>query len=396
MYSKKENETKLEHLMRLSKIKIENKPNDLDWQDISEIVGINIHRDTLRKAMSENYGGYAIMKYYENQQINGIDNDILLKIKEEKEELQKIKMQLQDQKREYRNKLRKDAKFQHIIDEMTKTIKELPKYEYIKRNVSYNVKNDMVESILILSDWHFGLNCNNFWNKYNVQIARERMEKLKHNVIFYCKRHNVTKLHIEIIGDMINGNIHLGNKVENEEDVISQTMQLSEMLGAFIYDLSKEIPNIIIYTTYGNHGRTTSNKKEAIDTENFERLIEWYLSIRLENVKNILIQKNSIDETFNLIELENGKKIICSHGNYDKVSNVLSNYSQILKTVIDEIHLGHFHSYQEKDCNGSTLVINGTFSGTDTYAKNLRLVSNPMQTLRIYENKNICTYKIYL
>lgn len=395
MYSKKENETQIEHLMRLVKIKIEEKPNDLDWQDISEIVGINIHRDTLRKAMSENYGGYAIMKYYENQKLNRInDDDILLKIKEEQEELQKIKIQLQDQKREYRNKLRKDAKFEHIINEMKKAIKKLPKFEF--SNTLKRDNDNTNEAILILSDWHFGLECENYWNKYNVNIANYRMLKLKLSVIKYCKRHNINTLHIEIIGDMINGNIHLGNKVENEEDVISQTMQISEMLGEFIYDLSNQINNINIYTTYGNHGRTTSNKKESIDTENFERLIEWYLSIRLENIENVKIHKNNIDETFGLIKLQNGKNIIFSHGNYDKISNVLNNYSQILKIPIDEVHLGHFHSYQEKDCNGSTLVINGTFSGTDTYAKNLRLVSKPTQILRIYEDENICTYKINL
>ena len=386
-------------MIRLSKIKIKEKPDDLDWQDIAELTGYNVHRDTLRKAMNNNYGGLAIVKYYEDKILNNLnnENDILLNIKKEQEELQKIKMQMQDQKREYRGHLRKDAKFQHLVDEMKKSIDKLPN-KFIKK-IDKNIEemnDNKNEAILILSDWHFGLNCDNHWNIYNINVANYRMFKLKSAVIKYCKRHNINNLHIEIIGDMINGNIHLGNKVENEEDVISQTMQISEMLGEFIYDLSNEIDNINIYTTYGNHGRTTANKKESIDTENFERLIEWYLSIRLEKVENVTINKNNIDETFGLIKLENGKNIIFSHGNYDKISNVLNNYSQMLKIHIDEIHLGHFHSYNEKDHNGSTLIINGTFSGTDTYAKNLRLVSKPMQTLRIYENENVCTYKICL
>ena len=84
-----------------------------------------------------------------------------------------------------------------------------------------------------------------------------------------------------------------------------------------------------------------------------------------------------------------------THGNYDKVSRVIDDYSKMLKIHIDEVHLGHFHNYNEKDDSGRTLLINGTLSGTDTYSKNLRLVGKPMQTLRIYD-EDICTYKIYL
>lgn len=394
MLERKPNENNLEYLLRLCKYKIEEKPNDLDWQDIIELTNLNVHRDTLRKAMNTEFGAYAVLKLYEEKiQNNYTGQDLLEDFREEKKELEKMKMQYQDQKREYRKYLRSDAKFEHLLNEMKKSIEKLPELK-IKEKIdfSYNLGN---EGILILSDWHLGLKCKNHWNEFNYEIARERIEKLKNKVIKYCKKHIVDILHIEIIGDMINGSIHLGNRVESEENVINQAMTTSEILANFINDLANELPNIKVYTLYGNHGRVNSNKNDSIDVENFERLIEWYLDIRLKDINNIELCKNIYDETFNYFQLKNGKNIVFSHGNYDKVNRVIDDYSKMLKIYVDEVHLGHFHNYNEKDDSGRTLLINGTLSGTDTYSKNLRLIGKPMQTLRIYE-EDICTYKIYL
>ena len=393
MLEKRHNECNFEYLLRLCKHKIEEKPNDLDWQDIIELTGLNVHRDTLRKAMNIDFGAYAVMKFYEEKIQKGYSNEDLLEdFIQEKKELEKMKIQYQDQKREYRKYLRSEAKFEHLLNEMKKAIKQLPPL-YIKENKDDNCLG--YEASLILSDWHLGLKCKNYWNEFNYKIARERIEKLKNKVIKYCNNHIVNILHIEIIGDMINGSIHLGNRVESEEDVISQAMTVSEILSTFINDLANEIPNIRVYTLYGNHGRVSPNKNDSIDIENFERLIEWYLKARLKDIENIKLCENEYDETFGCYQLRNGKNIVFSHGNYDKVSKVIYDYSKMLKIHIDEVHLGHFHNYQEKDDSGSTLVINGTLSGTDTYSKNLRLVGKPMQTLRIY-SEDICTYKIYL
>ena len=56
LLERKANESKLEYLLRLCKYKIEEKPNDLDWQDIVELTNLNVHRDSLRKAMNIQFG----------------------------------------------------------------------------------------------------------------------------------------------------------------------------------------------------------------------------------------------------------------------------------------------------------------------------------------------------
>ena len=51
-YQIREGEDKYEYGLRLIQIKIEEKPEDLDWQDIIELCGLDCHRDSLRKAAS--------------------------------------------------------------------------------------------------------------------------------------------------------------------------------------------------------------------------------------------------------------------------------------------------------------------------------------------------------
>ena len=50
-YAKKEYETKIDYLIRLVSIKLEEKPSDLDWQDIVDFTDLDCHYDSLRKAM---------------------------------------------------------------------------------------------------------------------------------------------------------------------------------------------------------------------------------------------------------------------------------------------------------------------------------------------------------
>jgi len=57
-----ENENRLEHGMRLIGHKIENRPNDLEWVDIVEELGLEMHHDSLRKANNTEFGGYQVYK----------------------------------------------------------------------------------------------------------------------------------------------------------------------------------------------------------------------------------------------------------------------------------------------------------------------------------------------
>ena len=49
-YLRKENEEELEYAMRLITIKKEQHPDDLDWSDIVDLLGLDLNKDSLRKS----------------------------------------------------------------------------------------------------------------------------------------------------------------------------------------------------------------------------------------------------------------------------------------------------------------------------------------------------------
>ena len=123
-YSKKENETEYEYGLRLIKIKNEEKPEDLEWGDIVEFLGLDIHKDTLRKsaAVSSPYSGYNVMKYFEERYKN---KD---KKTEEKSgnlyELKQLKVQIQDERNELNKKIRQMARNSNLIETFKQIISE--------------------------------------------------------------------------------------------------------------------------------------------------------------------------------------------------------------------------------------------------------------------------------
>lgn len=365
--------------------------DDIDWSDICKKYSLGLNKDSLRKMNDGIFGGYFVKKYMEEKnQKNNLSTKDFIELEEKKKELAILKIQYQDQRREYNKYLRADARWQHLINEMKKSISELTPLEQRE----FIVVNSDVEASLIISDWHLGLECSNYWNTFNYNIARERIARLKQKVIAYCKLHKVEVLHIEILGDMINGAIHLGNRVESEEDVMTQAMRCAEIVSTFVYDIAQSVEKINVYTINGNHGRVTANKHESIETENFERLIPWYMKTRLSQITNIEIHENKYDDTISHYKIGD-KNIFSAHGHLEKIGEVINNFSRMFKVIADEVHLGHFHSYFEKDEHDSCVLVNGTLSGVDNYAKGIRKTGTPTQVLRIY-GEDICTYKIKL
>lgn len=50
-YLKKSNESEYEYGLRLIEIKVEEKPEDLEWSDIVDLLGLNVHKDSFQYHM---------------------------------------------------------------------------------------------------------------------------------------------------------------------------------------------------------------------------------------------------------------------------------------------------------------------------------------------------------
>lgn len=247
-------------------------------------------------------------------------------------------------------------------------------------NIIRTASNTNKEGILLLSDWHFGLEFDNFINSYSPSISKQRISNLLCSVITYCEKHHISKLNVCILGDLISGNIHLPLRIQSRVDVITQTMTVAEILSEFINELSNYC-HIDVYSCTDNHSRVDSNKKESLQIESFARFIPWYLKARLIDNANVNIKENAYGlDIINFTCL--GFNVCGVHGHKDSTDKIVNNLSHITQQHFDLVLTAHLHSFAVME-DDTVVIRNGSLMGTDDYAIDLRKRAKPSQTLLI-------------
>ena len=321
------------------------------------------------------------------------------KLKEQIDEFHKAKQQFYDQRREYNKMLISDARAENLMEKLIEAANIAPLKDY---SDVFTFKNEISreEAVLCLSDWHYGQVSNNIWNEYNTDICLQRVSKLFDKVSGALHEHNVKTLHIALLGDFVNGAIHTGCRVAAEENTCEQLMHVSEILANFINAISVYVDAVCVYSTYGNHARTIQNKNDSIHADNMERVIPWWLKQRLKDNHKV----NIVDSEYYEFIYMNvcGHNVVCTHGDLDRFKDlgviVNSLFSKKYGKTIDYTFSGDKHHLESFEQFGIESTLVGSLCGSDEYANNKRLYSNPMQTLCIFtpEDGKLCSYNIKL
>lgn len=262
--------------------------------------------------------------------------------------------------------------------------------------VTNNVEN-IREGTLCISDWHYGIEINNYFNTYNPEICRERVSELLHEVIEIGEREGIRNINVVNLSDLIAGRIHLKLRLESREDVISQTMEVAEILAEFLTELSEHFNKVTYYDTLDNHSRLEPNKQDSLELETLVRIIPWYLNERLAEYPRILIHENTYADdiiTFDIF----GFKVAATHGHKDKPNKVIENMAAMTRRRNDLVLTAHFHHFSADEEHEMLRISNGSLMGTDQYANDLRLTSKPSQNFIISTPDNVMEvlYKITL
>lgn len=361
---------------------------DKTWEDMCFDLNLTTHPDGLRKSFNGGpYSGYSVYKYFKEKEDSNYSEDEFERLRILREEVYKEKVKLSDQKKEYRNSLREDARYENLVEVLKGEICNLDKIETFKAR---EFANTGVDASLLLSDIHYGAKSDNVLNLYNTDVCRERMDELFKKVVYYCSLHKVQTLYINLLGDNISGLIHCGTRVEAEEDVVSQVIHVSELISNFIAGLTKYVPEIKIVGILGNHSRITPNKDSNVNSENFERMIFEYIKLRLPDIPMI------VNGTEDWCSYKIGNRFIyVEHGDKCSISNIRQNCINLTGQVPDECYIGHYHHHEVRDEGGTVVIVNGSLMGVDSYAMSRRFNSKPSQVLRIYSD-DVCTYNIVL
>lgn len=183
------------------------------WQEVADILHLPYGAEHFRKVA---YGLLDYRKYLDAKDRAELDNSVRSEFEEKELELRREKMRLQDQKREVNKLLREWARAEHIQNEIQNAICNIEPLPAMERHAEHSgiSKN---EAILMLSDWHIGMMTDNAVNTFNHAILMERIEKLLERTIRHCQKHDVYRIHLFVLGDIVNGLIHITTRINNEE-----------------------------------------------------------------------------------------------------------------------------------------------------------------------------------
>lgn len=369
-----------------------NKESDMDWIEIVEELGLDCSGDHLRKTA---YGMKEYDDYIKSKTKEMISKEEYEKLLDKELEIKKEKVKLQDMRTQLNKQVRELARKENLEEILEHKLDELNMQPRIINDEYKNRIASGKSAIAMFSDWHYGIEVDNFLNKFNPDVCRERVNLLIDKIIEYCQLNNIDRLHVFIMGDIISSENYNVIRLQNRENLIDQIINASELLTEAIIKLSKYIPYVLVGVCTGNHCRS-QNKGDATNRDNYIHLIKKYLELGLKNVSNISFIENSYDDEIINAEI-NGLSVIATHGDKLAKSNGSYKLSAILDKKIDLLCLGHWHESRMETNHRTIVHINGSLVSSDEYSRNLNLYAYPTQKLLIIgDNKVECCYDIRL
>lgn len=395
---RKEGETEIQYLWRIGKMVDAGKIGS--WKDITPTLNKQLREDDEYYDESAYRKKYqAAKKFYDEIFSQQGDEDFKKEQEEILREIKKEKIKLRDERTESNRGIRIEARVEDKLDYFEKIIANQGKIDYKplkpaeRELIKTKSNNDL---IVMLSDLHIGQTFASAWGEYNLEVAKDRMNQYLNKIIEIKDRHNSENCFVTLQGDMISNSIHKTIAITNRENVIEQVISASEIITAFLAELSKIFNNVTVASVVGNHSRI-DKKEDALKDERLDTLIEWYAKSKLENFENIEFIE-PYDNTFNCFVVRN-KHYFIVHGDYDKFDMAgVAKLSMMAGYFPYCILFGHRHFPATTEINGIKLVQSGSFPGAgDDHTIELRLSGKPSQTVLVCNEDGIeCNYTVEL
>lgn len=367
--------------------------NDYDWSELKDKYNVQCNSDTIRKASSTVFGGKMRSEYekYKNGLNQNVSENSELDVKIQ--ELRREKIKLSDARVEYNKLIRQEARKESYADMVKRIICE--NVEPMNIPVHYMLFNSSTDLLVHLTDIHTGIEIHNWKNDFDSDILKQRIEKFTSDILDIRGMHQSENCYI-VIGEILSGIIHNNLRLQNNMDLMEQFKYVSELISAMLSRMVNYFNHIYVYTTPGNHSRISPKKEDALDGENMDVLLPFYLKARMQNFENITICNNNIEPEIAMFNIR-GNNIFATHGHKDSPSNVVQNFTMMFEIKPDIVLLGHRHTNSMETVYDTKVIQSGCVSGSDNYATSIRKVNKPEQTVSVIGNNGlICLYDIQL
>ena len=380
---KMDNETLKDYKIRLCKNK---EVYDLTFEEIANLINKESGESKSESFYRRWWNGYK-EGYSDGLENSGSENNI--EYLKQKIEFEKEKNKFFDYRNAYKKEIRDATRKEETYDIILQKISEIKPYRSI---LSYEFIRSDNDLFVGLNDIHFGANIDNYWNKYDSDIARDRLEEYLRRIIDIKRVHNCENCFVCANGDLISGNIHPTIQISNKENVVEQVIGVSELISWFLSELCGCFSKVYFCCVPGNHSRL-STKENSPKSERLDDLIPWYIKARLQNIENINFIDNSIDSTFNIVNIR-GLNYLNVHGDLDNFNNI-SKVINMIDVPVYCIHFGHKHHNETGWFQKYKLLMSGSLMGMDDYCIKNRIYGVPQQMVCVCnESGVVCSYDV--
>ena len=393
---RKESENECQYLWRLGQAK-DSGQLDMDWNEISNLMNSEFgdpDKPYSEAAWRKPY--QQARKFFEAGVFNGLSEDKYFKeLQVQKQALEKERVKTRDERNELNRVIREEARKESYKEQILRSISEFQcnPLEYDENKQFTGILKTDNDLIISCTDIHAGIEIDNYFNKFDENVLRDRFNQYLDKIFEVQLRHGSENAYV-ILSELVSGIIHNELRIENNQNLIEQFLTVTDYISQFLSELSYHFNNVNVYICPGNHSRISPKKDDSLKGENIDHLVIPFLEAKLQNFKNITFNRNTIEESIAMFNVRNNV-VMASHGDKDSPSNVVQKFTLLFGIRPSLVYLGHRHTNGLTTVYNTKIVESGTMAGTDNYALDLRLHSKPSQTISVITEKGLdCLYNV--
>ena len=370
---------------------------DMSWTDIAEVINKETgNEDTPFQESAFRKPYQQAKRFYDAGVFKELSNDKYVEeLRLQKQELAKERVKVRDERNELNRMLREEARKESYKDQILRSISEHERSPLLydeSKQFDGVLKSDN-DLIISLTDLHTGIEIDNYFNKFNEDVLRDRLNVYLDKIFEVKLRHCSENAYV-ILSELVSGIIHNELRIENNQNLIEQFLTATDYISQFLAELSYQFEKVHVYMCAGNHSRISPKKEDSLKGENIDHLAIPFLEAKLQNFDNVEFHKNSIEESVAMFNVR-GNVVMSSHGDKDSPNNVVQKFTMMFGIKPNLVYLGHRHTNGMLTVYDTKVIQSGCMSGSDNYCMDKRLKNRPEQTISVVtENGLDCIYDV--
>lgn len=389
-------ENEQQYLWRLGQAKDSGSLN-IDWNGIADLMNKEFGDSDKPYSEAAWRKPYQMAKkFYEAGVFNSFSEEKYFKeLQLQKQSLEKEKVKIRDERNELRRVIREEARKESYKEQILRSISEyqLSPLSYDENKQFTGVLKTDNDLIISMTDIHTGIEIENYFNKFNEDVLRDRLNQYLDKIFEVQSRHNSENAFV-ILSELVSGIIHNELRIENNQNLIEQFLTVTDYISQFLSELNYHFEKVNVFICPGNHSRISPKKEDSLKGENIDHLALPFLEAKLQNFNNIKFYKNKIEESIAMFTVRNNI-VMASHGDKDTPNNVVQKFTLLFGMKPSIIYLGHRHSNGLTTVYDTKVVESGCVSGVDNFCLDRRLYNKPQQTISVVTKNGLdCIYDV--